>query len=612
VALYVDGVYIGGQAGSVLSLNNIQMVEVDKGPQGTLFGRNATGGLIQVTTRDPRQEFGWSGSAGYGNYDSYHGDIYLTGGLTPNLAADLSVSLSRQDDGYGTNLYNGRDVNKTQDFSLRSKITWNIGDRTDVRLAGDFERTKSSPVLVIAPGSVALGGYTYDGPKLGANSYYQPYSLSRRGGASLKIDHDMDFARLISISAWRRSKTHLEYDSLVPDPFLGLNLDKTDSNEQFSEELQLQSASGSTIHWNMGVFLYQFTARYDPINVLSEGLFLPFEGVRYFSSQRTRSAAIYGQATAPITSKTNVTIGLRYTTERRTVWTDQNLLAAGGSLISIGVDDARRTFSKLTWRASVDHHFSNAVMIYGSYNRGFKSGGFNEITLPLSPYAPETLDAWEAGVKAQTFDRAVTFNASGFYYDYKNIQTVRYLNQSARVYNGSGAKLYGVDIDATLRPTQRLTLNVGAEFMHATYGSFVGADRTAALPGGGTVYLTTNDDGSIYNAKGNRVALAPNTMLNASADYQFPLGAGELKMHADYAWMGSWYAEPDNRLRQKSYGLLNGQLAFTPAGTAWTVRLWAKNLTNERYLITLGSQDIGDFAAYGAPRTYGFSIEKSF
>ena len=194
VALYVDGVYLGPMAGSTLSLSSIQDVEVLKGPQGTLFGRNATGGLIQVTTKDPQQAFGGNVGVGYGNYNTWGSDLYMTGGITDTAAANLAVHFSNQGTGYGTNAFNGLDVNKNQDLAARTKWVLAPDPATEFKLIGDYERSTTIPALPPAPGTTPLGGPPYTGPTQGLNGYFQPHGLNAGGGVSLQAQHQFGSA----------------------------------------------------------------------------------------------------------------------------------------------------------------------------------------------------------------------------------------------------------------------------------------------------------------------------------------------------------------------------------------------------------------------------------
>jgi iron complex outermembrane receptor protein len=601
VATYIDGVYLRSGAGGNFSFNNISNIEVDKGPQGTLFGRNATAGLIQITTRDPQEAFRWSGSVSYGNYDTFGGDFYATGGIAPDLAADISGYISYQSKGYGKNAFTGKDINRTRDYAARSKWILTPSDRTKIKFSVDVQRTDGVPQLIPAPGATPAGGVPYTGPRQGMNAYYQPWSRVDAGGTSLRIEQDLGFANLMSLTAYRHTDLEIFYDSFTTDPLTTINLRIVDQNDGFSQEFQLQSLEGSWLKWTTGVFLYYDKAQYKPVD-LYDPFFAPFDFFRLRSKEITKSAAIYGQAAAEILPETNLTAGFRYTVESRTA-TSAQFLEPGS--VELGGDRRKLSVERPTWRLSLDHRFSPQVMAYISYNRGFKSGGFNHTELPLLPFKPETLDAYEIGLKTQTSDRALSFNVAGFYYDFKNIQTVIYPVGSAIVLNGPSAKIYGLDADLTARIGERLTITAGAEILHSEYGSFPNAPVSTPLPGGGVVF-TTGD------AKGRSIALAPDNTFTLSANYDLPVAFGTFKLNVNYAHNGRWFAGPDHRLSQKPYDIVNGQIAFSPDDESWKVRLWAKNLFDEEYFTVLGSQAASDYAGYAPPRTFGITLEKPF
>ena len=611
-AVYVDGVYIAGQAGSTEAFNNIERVEVDKGPQGTLFGRNATAGLIQIITRDPRSTFGWSGSVTGGDYGTYGGDLYLTGGLADGVAANLALYYRDQSEGFGRNEATGGAVNKTSDFAVRNKWLFTPTAKTRITLSADYEITTGQPAFVAAPGTKPIGGPPYTGPAEGADAYYQPHENSKREGASIRIQQDLGFASLSSLTAWRNNHTIFDYDTIVPSAFYATELDKVDDNQQLSQEFQLQSQPRSRIKWTVGSFLYADDAKSNPINIVSPASFFPFEGLQLISNEKTRSVAAYGQATTRVLTDTNLTVGFRFTAETRDATNREGLLLPSSPVVPLGSDKASRTYEQPTARISLDHAFTPDVLGYISYNRGFKSGGLNEASLPLTAYQPETIDAYEVGFKSQLFGRRVTLNTSGFYYDYTNIQTVKYTSISEFIYNGPKAFIYGVDVDFLARVTRDFILTAGVEALHSAYGDFPTAARSVPLPAGGTSYVSTNSDGTPFNAKGDHIALAPNALFNVGAEYDLHTSPGLFTYNINYYHNSGWFAEPDNRLHTPAYGVLNSTLAFSPKGSPWRGLLWGRNLGDSHYLVALGSQSLGDFAAYGAPRTYGFTLQKQF
>jgi iron complex outermembrane recepter protein len=452
VALYVDNVYYGAAAAGVMSFNNIAQIEVDKGPQGTLFGRNATGGLIQVTTKDPSHVFGGVVSATYGDYATAGTDFYVTGGLTDNLAADLAVHFLHQNDGYGENVVTGQPVGKTQDIAARNKWLLNTSDGTALTLILDYGVTHFVPNYTAAPGTTALGPLPTPLSSQNIGGFYQPYGNTHQGGASLHVEHNLDAARLVSITAYRRTVFEAQGSAqLTADPEFSISAASEFKNSQLSQEFQLLSLPGSRINWTAGTYLYADDAGLTPTNVITGGLIAPLTYLDIYDHQKAYSAAIYGQATTEVAEATNLTVGLRYTVERRDIRGSETLGFPDQS--SIVIPDAQhKIFDKPTWRIALDHHFTPDVMGYVSYNRGFKSGGFNDSLFPTTEFSPEVLDAYEFGEKATLFDRHLSLNASGFLYNYKNIQAFQYFeNGSEYVYNAGSARLYGLDLDAKMK-----------------------------------------------------------------------------------------------------------------------------------------------------------------
>jgi iron complex outermembrane receptor protein len=605
VALYVDGVYYGALAGGVLSLNNVAQIEVDKGPQGTLFGRNATGGLIQITTKDPSQSFEGQAGLSYGNYNTSGANLYVSGGLAPTIAADFAGYLSNQGTGYGVNYFTGQQVNKTMDAALRSKWIFDPSDSTQVKVIVDYEKTHFSPVYLPAPGTTPLGGPPYTGNPQSMDGYYQPYGFLQQGGVSVQIRQNLEFGTFTSITAYRRLWLQTVFDGgLVTDFDYALNINIIEPHAQYSQEFQLASPVDSRLKWVTGMYLYNSDAKYNPISIYG-GLLAPLSLDNTDSDQKDYSAALYAQATGEVAADTNLTLGLRYTYEHRNFEGSNILVAPGSPPFVAATDEANVSYEKPTWRIALDHKFAPQYMAYISYNRGFKSGGFNDDMVPTTQFKPETLDAFELGLKSDFFANRVRVNTAGFYYNYTNIQAVRYPNGLEEVYNAPKARIYGLDLDTVFAVTQQLEIRAGVEALHTEYVNFPDADYTTPAVGGGTNF-------GVFNAAGNRLSLAPDFTGDITASYTVPTRVGKASFNVTYAYNSGWYAEPDNRLHQGAYSLVNAQIAFTPVNSLWDFKLWGKNLTNTQYTSELASQENGDYAIFAPPRTYGGTIERRF
>jgi iron complex outermembrane receptor protein len=253
----------------------------------------------------------------------------------------------------------------------------------------------------------------------------------------------------------------------------------------------------------------------------------------------------------------------------------------------------------------LDHRFNDEVLGYVSYNRGFKSGGWNPSVLPARSFAPEKLDAYEIGIKTNSADNRWRLNVSPFLYKYKDMQVESFQNAILLISNGASSKLYGVDVDAEAQVTHELRLRVGVSALHSDFTSYPAADITTPAPGGGTNY-------AIGSVTGNHVPLAPKAQANAGFDYTLPSPIGPFVLNATYSYNSGWFAEPDNRLRQSSYSLVNAKVTWTSPTGVYQVSGWGKNLGDTLYATSLYSQSTGDAIQFAPPRTFGIDLKVSF
>ena len=612
VATYIDGVYIATSAGALLTLNDISQVAVLKGPQGTLFGRNATGGLIQVTTREPSQTPHAEVSFGYGNYNTVTANAYVTGGLANNLAASVAMLYDNQQDGFGKNLYNGLDVNTQRNVAGRAKLLWTPGASTKVTVSADYsDMTGAQPAIrtfgLRYPYGAQTAGTTTPGGKYDIDLDVQPYLRSRQWGTSLTAQQDFGGVRLTSITAYRDSYFHVIFDAdQLPIP--GLALNETQLDRQVSQELQLESTGNGPFTWVAGAFYFHSVGKYDPLS--TTGIFLatpqfPLQQVDDYVDQKLNSYAGYAQGTYAIDPATHFTAGIRYTSDHRDITESETLTVTGFPVPQTPLS-ADKTFNKLTWRLALDHRFSPDVMGYISYNRGFKSGSYAPDTFPVQELKPETLDAYEAGLKTELFDHRVRFNIAGYYYDQKNLQVNQIVQGVLYVYNASGATSYGVDADLTARVTDNFTLNAGAGWLHARYKSFLNAFELFPLPSGGNSFDQNGD------ATGNQLQNTPAFTANLGGSYAIPSAIGKFTLAANYYHNSGYYADPQNRLRQAPYDLVDASVTWTSNDDHLMLRVWTKNLTNTFYVQQLNPLNVGDNYVASPPRTFGATVGFKF
>jgi len=599
VALYVDDVYMASPAQNQFALNNVAQVAVLKGPQGTLFGRNATGGVIQVTTRDPGQTTTVDAQIGYGNFNTVNGSLYAATPLTKTLAIDIAMAGQHQGDGWGQNVITGQQLYRYNDFAVRSKLVWTPDNATTVKLSLDYDKAndigldyRSQPGEVDADGQSGYVGF------YNSRTNTPSGNVRESGGTSLKIDHDFDIFRFVSITSYRKLIDTYQLDE-DKSPLSIVVPTLNEYSHDFTQELQLLSPKGGKFNWVVGAFLYSFEAGLRPATIAGAAA-APLPYIDEFSATVTHSYSLYAQGTYEVLPETHFTGGLRYTIERQS---DNDY---GSSVVGIiaGPFYQRQSFSKPTWRLALDHQFTPDSLAYVSYNRGIKSGGFDVLTLGSPGYKPEQLDAYEVGVKNEFLDNRVRLNLAAFYYDYKNIQEELAVTGGTITINAAVAHAYGLDADLRIAASPHFTIYGGGSYLHSVYASFPGAQAYPGNPG-----PAAPDPGVV----GKRTTQAPTFTGNIGGTYKIPSPIGDFAIDANLSYNDGFYWDSANRLAQPSYALLNTSLGWTSAGGRFGAQIWAKNLANSHYLVAgITSSGLGDLVQPAAPRTFGGTVSVHF
>jgi iron complex outermembrane receptor protein len=605
VATYVDGIYYAAPFANLLSFNNVERVEVLKGPQGTLFGRNATGGVIQIVTRDPSQTPSLDLKVGYANFDTYSASAYATTGLAPNLAVDIAVQYQNQREGWGRNVTLNVDQLKGREFAIRSKLLFTPSDRTRITISGDYGDSRNSYNVYNHPnGAPDLDGVIRNLGKYESAGETPSLATTHQHGVALRVEQDFDVARLVSLTARRinRATNQFDYDTspvAIVSPVITYGSVKT-----WSQEVQLLAPSGSAFDWTLGAFYFDNKAGFVPAILCGVGV-VPTGCLDLIGRQHTRSFSAYAQATVEIMPRTHLTGGIRYTRERQTFESGSQLRAPDGTLGAFSPAPTTKTkFEKPTWRIAIDHKITPDLNVYASYNRGLKSGGFDLMSPANTGYKPEFLDAYEVGVKSSLFDNRVRLNVAGFYYDYKDIQVTGINQQVISTENAAGARIWGIDADLVVKVTPQLRLTAGGSYLNGEFTDYQNP----------LVYPESILDAPVVlaNAKGRKTTRTPEFTGNVGIDYDIDSNVGLFTLSAMLSHNSGFYWEASNRLKQKAYSLLNSSVTWESHDARWSVKLWANNLTDTRYLSQGVSAAVGDLLDYAAPRTYGVTLGAHF
>lgn len=619
VATYIDGVYLASSITALLDLRGIDRIEILNGPQGTLFGRNATGGVIQEVTRDPTPETSREAMLHAGTYGYLRGDLYLNGG-SDRLAGNLTVSLSRNG-GYGTNFYTGKTDEGEVDHSLvaRSKVIWRP-DALTLTLAADYQDIDQDFSYRTVEGYPSISPPRVqdfrDGDQNAPNHYRFRY-----GGVSLRADAEVGSLTLMSLTALRGMRARYAVD-LDRGPLPLLAADPLAEQHQFSQEFQLRSSDAARVRWVGGLYYIHLDEQYEPTPFDYGGSYSARLGGRIrqtlFSRGKTSSYAAYGQATLPIGAATALTLGLRYTIEQRSVEAsgeqrfDNPPFGRPIPGLPLLTEEPLRdgaTFRELTWRASLDRHLSDEVMGYVSASRGFQSGGWNLQTPQNPAFGPEQLDDFEAGLKYADRTGRFTADANVFYYDYSDLQVSAFTSSGSATTNAASADVYGLELQFDARPDRDTDVTLGLQWLEAHFNRFPNANCTNFSATAAVLLAPVSCD-----VTGNRLPFAPELKINAGASHQIALSrGGALLLSGNLAYNSGYFAEPDNVVQQTSFVTVDVSAEWRPSERAPSVRFWVLNLTDTRYFNSLATMaTVGVFQSPAAPRRFGVSLIHDF
>jgi iron complex outermembrane recepter protein len=664
VPLYIDDVYYSRISNAYLDLANVDRIEVLKGPQGTLFGRNATAGLINIYTRTPnRDHVTAEATLGYGNYNTVTAKGYISAPITDKIASDFSISYKHQGDGWGRNIFNGHDVWKEHFVSMRSKTVADVTDTTQVTLIGWYVKqfTQQGSQYSRVPGSIGatpdVCGFSIPGrnnPTLCATyGPSRPLSVDQNGsfyninvaydpdvrmttyGGSFKLQQDLDFADFVSITSYRHDReSWLAAGEPTPQPFLAYRLNIR--GEDYTQELQLKSKADSAFDWIIGAYYLHAVEGYDPTRVFGDAFGAGSSGPDLNNPtltvyqdivgvQTMKSLSGFGQATFHvIPENTNITLGLRYSSDKVSGRGSSTLYIPGVATIPLAPEThPGESFNKLTYKVVVDHKFAQDMMGFVSFSRGYKAGTFNVLPLGSAPTRPEVVQAYEIGMKSEFFDRHLRLNFAVYQNDVTNpqvqvIETVGGIGAVSLV-NADKLRSKGVELSGTALLSSGFTLRFAADYLDSKYLSYMNApflyQRGAPLYGLGQCdnAVPANNPPGVNcpvggNAKGYRQPQSPKFKGNIGANYVINTDMGKFVFDTNVSYTSKYFWSADNNYSTKAFALWDASLAFSPAfAENLTVRAWGKNLTSHKYSQTV-LENVGDNAntmAPAAPRTYG-------
>lgn len=647
IAYTINGVYIARPDGIGPIFFDLDRVEVLAGPQGTLYGRNATGGAINLITTRPSQDFNGYVDFDVGNYDLRRVTAAVGGGVTDTLSLRGAFQYNYHE-GYLTDGYDDADST-----AGRLSALWKPNDKVSLLLIGEYSHSTPQGEATVARSALrAEPSDPWTGPS--ASALEQPPTAVIPGGTRIgndgntdilvkavnaQLDMNLGFATLTFIPAFRSTDTtYLTYT-----PGFWFHTDET-SREQ-SYELRLGNTT-EQIKWTTGLYYFN-----EALTQLYQLQALPIQEGSVDTPLYTKSFAAFGDVTYSLTDRFRLIGGLRYSEDNKT---QEGYSTAVLPAPAVTNDYGHRDFVNTSWRAGAEYDLTARNMLYGTAATGFKAGGFfPSVPAPNNSFQPEKLTAFTLGSRNRFLDQRLQVNLETFYWEYRNKQE-RYLGATPAgttgllTANAGKATLYGADLDVRYKPTSSDLLWLTAEYLHTKYDSFTYSVYNPSVSAlfinsyppqasgctlGPVVPYTANDfipalrgdSTQSVNCAGEPLVRAPQWtgMLGYEHDVALPDDMS-LKGSVDAQFSGGYYLSPDfiASAWQGAYITLDANLTLATR-THWEFSLWGKNLNNEviytggdRYAFSAGVQAGGDptllYANIRPPRTFGFSLKKSF
>lgn len=622
VGIFIDDAYIGRINSTGAAFMDVARVEVLKGPQGTLFGRNSSAGAINIVTVQPQDTAAIDYRFGYGSFNSVDGEFTLNAPLVADTLLFRGTVLRHSDDGYEENVWLDRPVGDRDTWAGRGALLWRMTDSLDGTLTLSAENTTTGGLGYGTrdPALAAAGGVSPDPFDGKMASDVEIFDNNRSRDARLHINWDINPQLAFkSISAWHYNSSPNLFDVDGSAVFI-FNAGFTERESRTgSQEFRLLGQAGK-LDWMTGAsaFVEDVSAdillNYNELNTIGgtiPGVCNPSpspcsDNVVERSETRGnyRSYAAYADLSFQWTDNLTLGGGLRYTLDQKDYSYNAPAVDAlttrflGNNVLGYATDGEQEladSWSQWQPRLVLDYRWSDRLMTYGSISRGYKSGGFDPSTTPeLSSYDEETSWSYEVGLKSEAWERRLAFTATAYLYDYENYQ-VQLINAGlARTVNAPEVNGHGLELELNLRPHPRWLLIGSAAFARSRFGEF-------------------QQEG--VDLDGNRTILSPETTASLVADYRQPLGRTLFaSMRAEWLYESKQYFSVQNLESEKQdpYAVTNLYLGIGANDGRWQLRLVGKNLFDTEYFVLNRDMGAGPVAYRAAPRFIGLEISGAF
>lgn len=621
VALHVDGAVVSQSFAQLGSFFDLQRVEVLRGPQGTLYGRNATGGSINLISNKPTEELEGYAKFTVGNFNNFISEGAVGGPIIGDkLLARGAVRIENRS-GYGENIISGEDINDASKQSFRGHLQYKFSDRGSVLLSGEYHNeddaglglTFIEPIFpdTTDPNLIVVGeGFADTGDIRDIASDIDPQNDRTTWALTGTVDYELtDNLSLKSVTNYRDLDSTLVQD-LEVSPLVTSNTQNLNTESQhFSQELQL-SYNSDRLHGLVGAYYFQEDIQSNNaigLNPSNDEIRVAFIG-----EVDIEAFGLFGNFTYDLTDKFSVNAGLRYSDEDRRLFNNGTDLPLIGDGLFLGFDD-ERSFDDVSIKLGVDYRATENILIYGNYSEGFKAGAaFTGFRNPIT--APETIEAFEGGIKSEFLDGRVQLNLAAFTYDIIDLQVSRTVAFGAGGFttileNVPEADSQGVELESKFQITDNFRVDVNASYLDATISTFETGDPFTLDVNPGLV--------DQVDLSGNSLSQSPETTFRVYAEYTLPLSNGsDLQFAGDVNSKSRVFFTPfeNERVSQEGQVFLNGNIKWTSPSSALTAQIWARNIGNEDTFNSLFPVSTGRSvqATLNPPRTYGLTVGYNF
>jgi iron complex outermembrane receptor protein len=608
-AVYLDGVFLAKPDAAFFALEDVERIEVLRGPQGTLYGRNATAGAINIITRSPSQTLEGKVNLSYGNYNSIDAGGYVAGPISSTLSGSLSGSVSSRD-GYYRNTVSNNRIGRATSYTGRGRLRYENGG-FDATLSADYTNRESEDIFT--PATLVDGDVVFNTKTVSTNIENQIRSKLKTGGVSLVMNMEAadDFV-VTSVSSYRSFDflTVYDIDATTATSIQPIFTNKIDT---FSQEVR-GVYTGERLRFTIGANYYQEDAdvrlRVNPVAYTEAAL---IADPRPFAQNQLTALAGFGQFEYDLLDTLTLVAGARINYETRDFSIDYSTAGTPGQFPPI-IGNVKDT--AILPAAGINFKPTNDLLFYAKASQGYQSPGFAYqpgAGGPLNTFGAETLWAYEVGAKMQFFDRRVTLNAAGFYYDYTDIQLRRLISSLvSRIENVGAAEVKGVEAELIIVPVDGLTLSAQATYSQGQYTNFC-EGITAGTPQNNDPTCPGTPAPTADRA-GNALNQAPEWSGGASINYVAPIGdTTKLNLNASYSWESNSYFTAANEAQVSTGGWHRVDArAGIEFGDGLEAYVFGRNITGDRHIVMAFRFGGAVSAVVSDPATYGAGIRFRF